>query len=1133
MKFVLPTILLLFGSLQAHYTNSQNSVVINEMMGENVTTIMDEDGDYSDWLELYNNTSDTFNLEGFFLSDEITNPFKFELPSQELVGDDHILIFLSGKNVLTLNEVHANFKLSTGETILLSDSLGNIIDSVFFDINEEDLSLARESDGSNQWIESVICTPGFENVTEVFPRIYFSHDTGFYDDSLSLSISTNVMGYVHYTLDGSEPTIYSPIYTGPITFYDQSSNENVISNIPSSVIFTPPSDLVDKINVIRCAIFDNTTRITPVYSKSYFIDLNYSMSVVSLMTDHNNLFSIDSGYYVPGANPGSPPWYSSSNFFQSNNESPASFSFIDTNGNVLTQDVGMKLHGGLTRTYSKKSLKIVARSEYGKGEINYPFFGAGKINEFDRIILRNGGQDLTRSMLRDAVIGRFADNLNMISMNSRPIIVFLNGEYWGIHMLRDKIDEHHLENVYGIDKDSIDLLQSNADIIEGDNAEYLDLVNYISNNDLSFQVNFNYIKENIDIESFTDYFITEIYFNNREWPHNNIKFYKERSTEGKWKWILFDMDITAGAWSVTNASNNPYTWMSDTIGYPAWSRILFLKFSENQEFRDYFSNRFADLKNMVFNIDHEQPILDDLVEQLTPEMDQNLNRWGHIPSSQDWMNRVGVFEVFLNSRNDFIWDQTREFFNLGDTTVNVLLNTNFSGAGNIKFSTLTHKNFPWSGKYYKTTTIEVTATENPGYVFSHWLESGDTSKTIFTILNGDTSFTAIYQPITFVTNDLVINEIHSKNRNDFIDSLGMSPDWIEIYNKGTAIIDLNFFYLSDDLDKPCKWRIKLQDSVAKLLSPGEYIVFYADSDTLGREFHTNFSISSEGESIYIHQLFGIDTILTDSIYVPLRIPDVSYGLYPDGTKSYENFAIPTLGGMNKLQVISNDLFINEVAANNDSGFTDNYDEYVDWIEIFNSDTNSTSLSGYFLSDDTLNLSKWKIPILVDSNFLIEGRGFSLFIADDQIEQGINHLPFKLDSESDQVILSYLYAEELIEIDRLILDGQESDISLGRYPDGSENLHFFIINTPNAANFLAVNYPEEYTFQIYPNPTNGGIFLENNFSSNELLRLTTLDGKLVMEYMVTSNVESVDLSKLNSGIYLLNVQSKTYKVLKNN
>lgn len=989
-------------------TSFAQQLLINEIMAKNTITIQDNDGDYSDWIEIYNPGVSAIPLLGYHLTDDRQNLNKWLIPNTAIIGGGHLLIFASGKD-LGNPEFHTNFSISSsGESIYLVNPNGTIQDSTIAVAIPADLSYARITDGDPNWIISSTTTPNATNITTIVPMLSASHQSGVFQDSLTFFISSNVQGDVHYTLNGDLPTINSTILTTPLIIKDKSQDSNYYSMIQSSVVFSPPTSTISKINTIRYALFNNGVQITDVTTKTFILGLNYSLPIASIVTDPNNLFSADSGFYVPGLNPGSGPWFTSANFYQQNNESPAHFEYFDANSNlVVSQDVGLKLHGGITRSYSQKSLKIVARSVYGEGELNYDFFSGKTIDEFDRIVLRNGGQDYSRSIIRDAFINRVAEDLNMATMHSQPTIVFLNGEYWGIHILREKVDEHHLENLYGINKDSIDLLQGNADVIEGSNTEYLNLMSYIAANDLTIPANYSVVGNQINIENFIDYYLVEIFYNNREWPHNNIKYYKQQGPNNKWNWILFDTDITSGAWSACNADKNAYTWLSDTVGYPIWSRLMFLKLIENSEFKNQFANRFADLKNSIFTPSHQMSILNSLKAELLPEIGEHLERWNHMPTTQDWLNRVGVVEVFINARGGYIWDQTRQFLSLGNATVNVTLDENILDAGNIKFSTLTHEDLPWNGTYYKTTTIEIRALPNPGYIFTYWLETGDTNSTVTVTLNSDTSFTAMYQLNTTAIDYLVINEIQASNTNGIIDDSLQYTDWIELYNKGNVTIDLNQFYLTDDLENQCKWKIQLSDTGLSNLQPGEFICFYADGDTLEGETHTNFSLSGGGEQVGVFQIIGIDSIPSDTLNYSARISDVSFGRYPDGANQFRNFTIPSFQTENQVKLFYDSLHINELLAKNVNDTTDINGDNEDWVEIYNGGTQQVDLGGYFLSDDVNDPTKWKIPLDNNGEMVINGKSFALFFADNDTEDGKNHLPFKLSSAGETINLSFL------------------------------------------------------------------------------------------------------------------------------
>ena len=1123
MKTLYALFLILSLLLQTSFTLYSQQILINEIMSDNSGTIQDVDGDYSDWIELHNPAVSAVSMQGYHLTDNLQNLSKWLIPNTAIVGGGYLLIFASGKD-LGNPQFHTNFSISSsGEAIYLVAPNGTIIDSCSSVVLAADESYARITDGAPVWMVSSTATPGSSNWTTPVPTLTMSHAAGVYQDSLVLSIGANMYGDIHFTTDGSEPTINDPIFPTSLIVKDKSLEQNGISMIPSSVVFTPPNDTITKINTLRYALFENGVQISTIKSSSYIIDLDYSLPIVSIMTDSDNFFSPDSGFYVPGSNPGSPPWYSGANYYQQNEEVAAHIEYIDkNNGLVLSQDVGIKLHGGITRNYSQKSLKINASSDFGPGELEYDFFHGSTIDEFDRMILRNGGQDVVRAIIRDAFINRVAEDLDLETMHAQPTIVFLNGEYWGIHILREKIDEHHIENLYGINKDSVDFLHGNSNIIEGTDTAYQNLMNYISSHDLSDTNNYNYVTNLIDVSNFIDYYLVEIFYNNREWPHNNIKYYKPQTPNGKWRWVLFDLDISSSAWSACQAQQNAYTWLSDTIGYPVWSRIMFLKLAENESFKDDFSNRFADLKNTIFKASHQLPILNGLRDELSPEIEEHLKRWDHIPSEQDWLNRVGVVEVFVNQREDYVRAQTREFFLLGDTTVTVILDQNINGAGQIKFSTLEHSILPWTGIYYKTTQIKMTASPFTGYEFSHWLENGDTNATRIISLNSDTVFTAVYNPITSVITDLVLNEFQASNSSGISDQSGERVDWIELYNKGTFDIDLNQLFLTDDMNDPCKWSIQLNDTTVRILIPGEFISFYADKDTLEGDLHCNFSLAQSGEEIAIYQVFGIDTLLIDSYIFTNSIENVSVGRYPDGASSFRNFTIPTFEYANEIKPFFGELYINEILAKNEADTVDSNGEYEDWIEIYNGGNQTIDLGGYFLSDDISDPTKWKIPLDANGLMLLDAGGFALFFADESTVTNNYHLPYKLSTSGENITLSFLDNQSIIEIDDLVFGAQTEDVSFGRYPDGSSNMLFFDVTTPkrsNAFSFISLDQLKIDEFKIFPNPFTEDLIIESNSGLPLEYAVYSLLGEVILSGQIVSNKQSIDLSGLAPNVYM--------------
>ena len=1171
MKKIFTAFLFLYLCLNVNAT-----IIINEVMSSNSTTLLDEDASYTDWIEIYNDGEDSINLEGYFLSDIDTELMKWQFPDTIIAPESYMIIFASGKD-RDVGELHTNFKISSsGEELFLMNADGDIIDQVFAFSPEEDISLARTSGG---WELTILATPGSANEVDVYPYLYLSKPAGVYTDEIYVSVNANTPGDIRYTLDGSTPTYTSPILTDSILLTSRALDTNYYSMIPSSVDFSPPSENVFKINTLRAACFDGEDQITPSLSATYFIDnticicyippgdpdasetlqiskdsldsyladgsyigtcengpkdlaTKYSIPIVSLIIDPSYLFHVDTGMYVPGTSPGTGPWFTAANYYTENREVPAHFEYINVAGQMeISHDIGLKLHGGLTRGYSQKSLKLIARSEYGQGEFEYDFFNGKTITEFDRLVMRNGGQDIVRAMFRDAFVHEIVKDCNLEVMHSNPTVLFLNGEYWGIHNMREKLDEHHIENLYGIDRDSIDLLQSNADVIHGENTEYLEMMDFVYAHDLSIEENYEYMKSQMDIDNFIDYYSIQLFFQNREWPHNNIKFWKEKGEDGRWRWILFDLDITSRAWGVCGAENNAYDWVSEITGYPVWSRILFLKLIENDIFKYKFVNRFADLQNTVLEKQYTKDVLEDFKQYYSFEVYEHLERWNHIPSHLDWLNRVGVVNEFLDNRESFCRLHTREYFELGDETVEVELLENISGAGTINFSTLQHEVLPWDGIYYKTSPIELKAEANPGYVFSHWLETGDSSNVITVVLDSDTSFTAVYNNAYDAYTGIVINEIQASNNYGLVDEAGENEDWIELYNDGPESVELNNLYLSDDPGDPCKWKFQFDDAETNTFNVGEYALVFADRDTMDGNNHTNFKLPKSGGFLGLFQVYGMDTITLDMISFDERISDVSFGRYPNATGEFRNMVIPSPGSVNETKPYKEEIVINEVLAKNETDITDEAGEYEDWIEIYNYGSETINMAGYFLTDDPEDPLKWKIR--TDSLDLtsLGPEAFMLFYADNEIDQGRFHLPFKLSASGETLQINYLDNNTILTVYEIEYNELEEDQSFGCYPDASEHLEVFLITTPNASNISGtVNIVEmdEIQIQIYPNPFDDTAIIDfgqNLAGENQVLVHNAIGQEVYRNENIVGRQLTLKKEDLGRGLYLLSVMSE--------
>ena len=476
--------------------------------------------------------------------------------------------------------------------------------------------------------------------------LVFTHQSGFYQNSFYLDISIDDTSLkIHYTNDGSIPNYRDSVFTHPILISNQSEKENTLSVISTSERWEEPKELVCKGNIIRAMAFQDTTPVSTVYSKTYFVKnkRKYSLPVISIITDSLNLFQKDSGIYIIGTNNNSTKRGKSW-------ERLAHLEYFDVDGeSQLKQNIGIRIHGNWGRTFPQKSLRLYARSEYGSKTFNYQFFADKEISSFKRLIVRAASStDWKNTLFKNELVQQLTANLNLSHQASIPVIVFINGEYWGIHHLSERVDKYYLNEYYEAPKDSIDLLSNNGIIEQGNSSDFLDLKNYIETHSVIENHHYQYITELIDIANFIDYNISHIFFANTDWPNNNIKFWKTQKN-GKWKWIMTDCD--------ESMNYEHYNVLSDFANampyhqyFPKWSTFLLHNLLKNELFKRQFRSRFETLLLNNFsttNILHEISLLKNTY---TPEVIGHINRWGTPATFTDWQEIVEGLNAFAALR---------------------------------------------------------------------------------------------------------------------------------------------------------------------------------------------------------------------------------------------------------------------------------------------------------------------------------------------------------------------------------------------------------------------------------------------------------------------------------------------------
>jgi hypothetical protein len=641
----------------------------------------------------------------------------------------------------------------------------------------------------------------------------FSHQPGVYTEGFMLSMyHPDHNADIYYTLDGSKPDSSSFLYNGAIHMYDRSVEPNTISTVPTNFLsgsrgWDPPDEKVRKGTVIRAIAIAGGSR-SDIVTATYFVFEqgmnNYSLPVISIATDSLHLFSDESGLHVPG------DFYTgadnSGNYFQRGIEweRPASLEFFESDGSLgFQQDIGIRIHGGFSRRFAQKSFRLYARSEYGASRFNYPIFPDMDYGNYNRLILRNSGNDFGGTMFMDAAAQSLIRHFNVDTQAYRPAIIFINGEYWGILNIRERYDRHYLERVYGVNSDRVQILTNrntvkypdDEDPIDDDpdnedpgvnepserliNEHYENMVQFIDEQDLSVQENMDYVATRMDIDNYLDYFSAQIYYGNTDWPQSNIDFWRydteyhpnaPKGHDGRWRWLLFDADRSLGL--VTQADFDMIEWVivRENIRYVEtgredneWPNLILRNLLENEQFYNDFINRLSDHLNTAFLTDRVISVIDSLKAPLEPVINEHISRWPRNHRNRErWDDRVQGMYLYATHRPRFLREHMMKHFDLGES-LKLTVNVTSPESGFVRVNTtdilastpgVGLDPYPWSGTYFSEIPVRLKAVSSKGYTFSHWetdmeLEDGFdlTSQEIIVKLSAASVLTAHFKKI--------------------------------------------------------------------------------------------------------------------------------------------------------------------------------------------------------------------------------------------------------------------------------------------------------------------------------------------------------------------------------------------------
>lgn len=561
--------------------------------------------DTCDWVEIINTTSQTVDVSGYGLSDNPNRPRKWQFPAgTTLPANGGVVVSLvgsDGDSSAAISRYVANFAISASEdeSLVLADAQGNVIDQMLVSTVRRNVSYGRMP-GETSYVYFTSPTPGAANGGSYYrhcaKEVEFSQPGGVQDGPVILELSAEPGMAIYYTLDGSEPTAASAVYTGPITL---SSN-----------------------TVVKAIAWSSSS--IPSYStaNTYLFGISHTTPIVCVsgnpeqLTGENGTLmtgKIGSGYDVYAE-------------------------FYDEDGNQLvSQGCMLKVNGRSSRTmYNQRAFRLVAKNEYGDNRFHAELFENRDYDEYKAVVVRAAGQDNQIAYMRDVIFTSRARNTSVMYQESETVVAYVNAQYWGVYHLRERISPESICQFEGwVNPDVVDLLEGDgATVVQGSNKEFKQMIKAVEKYGVSSDENLAALRTMMDVENYLEYVMLQIYCNNQDL--NNVRVYRNTEEDGLWRWILFDTDL--GMRSTHDAVEKWCTSKGEVGTITSQSNTLFLALMQNESVRGWFLTRFGELLATDLNSDAVIADMQQVYKELQPEMQMHCARWDW--SVSKWQNGV-------------------------------------------------------------------------------------------------------------------------------------------------------------------------------------------------------------------------------------------------------------------------------------------------------------------------------------------------------------------------------------------------------------------------------------------------------------------------------------------------------------
>lgn len=699
---------------------------------------------------------------------------------------------------------------------------------------------------------ALCCLPLWAQPGEPRIELEFYPKGGFYENSVEVQLFAPA-AKIYYTLDGTTPSRRSNLYKKSL--------------------------LLKATTVVR-AIAYRDDQASAYFANTYFVqEPPTKFLTISIGITPSTLFSPTKGMFMAGNRLEDDTWKMPGANFWTRQEVTAHVEIYEPTGALVHNSLsGFRLFGGMSRLFPQKSLTLVARDRYGEKRIEYPIFGEDGLKKFKFLVLRNSGSDWGKTHFRDAFMTSLLEDWDMEMQGYRPAHVYINGSYWGIYNIREKINRYFIaDHTKGVDKDSIDLIEHYLIRKRGSTVHYRQMLDFLEKNSLSNPKNYAYIQTQMEVNNFMDYQIAQIFFDNQD-AGGNIKYWRPQTPEGRWRWIMFDTDWGFGLHDSRAYLNNSLAFHTKPDGLawpnPPWSTFILRKLLENPEFKTKFVNRFADHLNTTFSPARIEYRIDEMYQYLIPEIPRHLKRWRL--DEREWHDNVKQMKTFGRERQYYTRLHIMDMFNTGSLQ---RLEVVASGGGKVLLNDHVEIGEDgFSGDYFANYPVSIKVLPQNGYRLVGWegvdADREDTEITV-KLQDKQTVVKAIFEKYDHpLAGKVIFNEISANNRR--------SDDWIELYNHSDETVNLRGWILTDLHNEFVFPNVSI--------APNDYLVICEDAQEFYLTFPESynvvsglgFGINKREESLQLFSSFGA------------MVDSVSYTLPPTDSIFTLSLLLPTL-----------------------------------------------------------------------------------------------------------------------------------------------------------------------------------------------------------------------------------------------